>query len=73
MFTSIPAAIEEARIRRDEAITKHINGKYWPVHFVVSQFRNRLEVLREDKAGDHVLFTTRNERFGTVKTEKVSA
>lgn len=71
MFTDICAAIEEARSRRNTALQRHIEGKYWPVHFVVSQFRNRLEVLREDKAGNDVLFTTRNDRFGTVNTGEV--
>lgn len=73
MFTDICSAIKEARERRNDAIQRHIDGKYWPVHFVVTQFRNRMEVLREDKAGERVMFTTRNDRFGTVKNDEVAA
>ncbi|MGX8939319.1 hypothetical protein ACWWJF_00590 [Symbiopectobacterium sp. Eva_TO] len=69
MFTNINAAINHARERHDAAIQKHINGKRWPSHFVVTQFRHRLHVLREDKAKGEVTYSTRQDRFGTVNTE----
>ncbi|MFW2576502.1 hypothetical protein [Serratia nevei] len=72
MFTSIPAAIEEARTRRNDALQRHIDGKYWPIHFVVTQFRNRLEVRREYGAASQVLFTTKNDGLGTVNTGEVA-
>lgn len=62
-------AISEARKRRDNAIERHMAGKCWSVHFVVTQFRNRVSVLREDKAKGEVAFTTRQDGFGTVNTE----
>ncbi|MFZ4835866.1 hypothetical protein [Rouxiella sp. Mn2063] len=70
MLTDIKSAIELAKAKRDEALLKHIHGKYWPVHYVVTQFRNRLEVVREDRAVNSVMYSTRN--FGTVNTDGVA-
>lgn len=60
MFTSIPAAIEEARFLR--ALTGRCHG-------VVQRPGGNMAVRVIDRRGMHTLFTTKQDRHGTVKTE----
>lgn len=69
MAIDFNSAINEARKRRNASVERNIAGRYWPVHFVVTQFRNRLLVLREDSAKGEIAYTTRNDGNGTVNTE----
>lgn len=57
MFTSIPAAIEEARFRR-ALILQRAAGKL---------------IVRERRRGDKPLYSTANDSFCTVNTDEVEA
>lgn len=63
MFTSIPAAIEEARFRRalskgEQVILQRAAGKL---------------IVRERRRGDKPLYSTASDSFCTVNTDEVEA
>ncbi|MEI7341230.1 hypothetical protein WCT87_07055 [Pectobacterium brasiliense] len=60
MFTNINAAVEEARFMR--AITGHCHG-------VIQRQKGVMLVRKIDRRGMHTLYTTQQDKFGTVNTE----
>jgi hypothetical protein len=66
MFTNINAAIEEARFlrcetKRHHCITQRPEGELW---VRIERSRKRERLLRQ-------LYTTRQDRYGTVNTDEV--
>lgn len=64
MFTDIPAAIDEAR---------YLKATTGNCHAVIQRPGGIMHVIKCQRRGIQALYTTKQDRYGTVNTEEVAA